>query len=364
MECLDGLRKRRALDARLPDRLDREQDAQLRVDVQVRHRGRRKLPCARDPRLLLRAVALVEGQEGEPEGDDGRGCEDRDERTKPMQRAPLEPGLPGTTRLIVGADGFPIGDARPEELAFALGLRQARLGGPGLEPGELRSAKEEARVTAASSHSAARVDSRWRARMSSRAASIQSRRSSHSTISASCAISTVGAPVRGSPSNDNSREAPNRSMHSAAPSPSTSTSARAAGRRVATPCSPTATSWRKSCFAATRPRLRQARVHLGWPRASSAPATPPMAPYAERVKVVPSRRSNSSVRAYWRSGSAPGWSRTSTTISTSRPGSSETPTPAAGAAIARSISSGASGETETTRSCSSRAKARWRNGRS
>ena len=51
-----------------------------------------------------------------------------------------------TARLVVGADGFPIGDARPEELAFALGLRQARLGGPCLEPGELRAAKEEARV--------------------------------------------------------------------------------------------------------------------------------------------------------------------------------------------------------------------------
>ena len=43
---------------------DREQDAQLRVDVQVRHRGRRQLPCGRDPRLLLRAVALVEGVRG------------------------------------------------------------------------------------------------------------------------------------------------------------------------------------------------------------------------------------------------------------------------------------------------------------
>src|SRR5437879_882814 len=46
---------------------------------------------------------------------------------------------------------------------------------------------------------------------------------------------------------------------------------------------------------------------------------PPIAWYAVRVRVGPSRRSASSVSAYWSSGSAPGSSCTSATISASRP---------------------------------------------
>ena len=83
-----------------------------------------------------------------------------------------------------------------------------------------------------------------------------------------------------------------------------------------------------------------------------------------RVSVEPSRRSCSSVSAYWRSGSAPGSSTTSATIRPSKPSSSAAPTRLAGPAIACSSSSSESGSTGSTRSRITSPKPRWRSGRS
>ena len=75
------------------DGLAREQDAEFRVDLEVRHRGGGELPRRRDPGLALRPVALARCDDGERSGDEGRGREDGNEAPKPARRSPFDPPL-------------------------------------------------------------------------------------------------------------------------------------------------------------------------------------------------------------------------------------------------------------------------------
>ena len=181
-------------------------------------------------------------------------------------------------------------------------------------------------------------------RRSARPLSIHSARRCHSLSNASCATSTVAAPDAGSRSTASSRFETNastalcivtRSMSSDASSSACTT------RRVAVPA-PTRTSRRNNCRAASC-RSGSSRVNVSSARLATARRSPPSASYRARVSSSPSRRSNSSVSAYWNSGSAFGWRLTSPTNSASRPGSNDTPTRSAGFAAAASSSRGPSG---------------------
>ena len=112
--------------AGLVDGLQREQDAPLRIRVEVRHRGRCKPPSRCDPGLPGGTLTLAQCEDAEPRGDEGPDPEGHDERSEPGDRAPLERRLVLVPLPLLGLGALPLGQACGEVLPLQGSEEHAR----------------------------------------------------------------------------------------------------------------------------------------------------------------------------------------------------------------------------------------------
>src|SRR5262245_53211703 len=87
--------------ARYLDRLQGEQDAPLRIHLEVRDGCGCQLARGRRPFVPRRPVALSRGEEGEPDRDERRHREDGDEGAETPERAAFELLLVRSSRLLL-----------------------------------------------------------------------------------------------------------------------------------------------------------------------------------------------------------------------------------------------------------------------
>ena len=175
---------------------EREQDAALGVDLEVRDRCRRELASLRRPLLVLRLPLLARREHGQGAGDDRRDRQHGHQGPQPPHRATLELPLVLLAGSLLGLYPVPLGGGRVEELALLGGERQRRpprhasicpRRDPAIRKEGSRSASAQSRAAAARRRSV---------RMSSLAASIHLPSRGHAERIASCASSIVGSPVR------------------------------------------------------------------------------------------------------------------------------------------------------------------------
>ena len=190
------------------DRLDRQEDAELRVGLQVGHSGSRRAPAPETP--APRPPLCPVGAPRRRSGSSLRGRQPRRARRANAacgsNGAPALARAPGAARCAAVLSPRRLG---PRPRARASWSRSTpRPGRAGTPPSRKLGSRS------AASHSATATASRRWVRMSSRASSIQPRSRSHAPSSASWAISTVGSRVAGSRSNESNRRRPKASITS------------------------------------------------------------------------------------------------------------------------------------------------------
>ena len=212
VQRLDRLGSHRfAVRPRRVDGLERQQDAQLGVIGEVRHRRRRQLPSGGDPPLLLGLAALVQRDEPADQGDHQR----HRDRHELAAEAPVDPHLPrrgGATRRA---------PRRREPHGWRRGTpARARPASRRVTPWRRGRPAGAPRGTARRGHgpgrpSPAAASRSWpRAMRTSRSSSIHPRSRGHSRRSASWATSTVGSRVCRCRSRLRSRASAHRSITS------------------------------------------------------------------------------------------------------------------------------------------------------
>ena len=133
------------------DRLHREQDAPLRIDGQVRLRGRRQLAGEGQASLLDRGTALAHRDHGEPTRDQCGDRQDSDEGAQPTPRSTFELQLPDLPIRRHRALTVTLGRARRDVLSLESAEREASGSRPPLHLVESRANEEEARVVVGAS---------------------------------------------------------------------------------------------------------------------------------------------------------------------------------------------------------------------
>ena len=132
VERLLGLEQDRVADrVGRVDRLERQQDAPLRVDVEVGDRGRGELAGDRGSALLLGGATLGHREHGETDGDERRDSEHADDGAQSTHRSALQVAFVRGASLLVGEASLAFRERHLEELSLLRRDGDPRAGLPG-----------------------------------------------------------------------------------------------------------------------------------------------------------------------------------------------------------------------------------------